>query len=423
MAPCQHRQEEIQQGRYERLERYSNLGPLASRTFDSTIERGVRPDQRSQEMFSQALGTARGYAQDAQGWLVFVGPSGSGKTHLAAAIAHERLRQDEPALFVFVPDLLDHLRAAYAPDAEMAYDTLFQQIREAPFLVLDDLGAQATTPWAQEKLFQVINHRFMARLPTVVTVGGSLDGLEARVQSRLTDPEVSRVCALAIEAGRWAVSDALVLPLFREMTFETFHPRRHGSAELKPDQRQSLEMAYKLAQSYAENSEGWLVLMGENGVGKTHLAAAIAHACRDRGTGVLFLIVPDLLDHLRYTFRPDSDVSYDELFEEVKRVPLLVLDDLGAHGTTPWAREKLYQIINYRYNARLPLVVTTNLSLDELERAEPRIASRLADTRFSVPFHIDAPNYGVSQPAQDGEESRGSRRRGDTWMDRRETSR
>jgi DNA replication protein DnaC len=362
-------------------------------------------------MFAQAMQGARRYAEDAQGWLVLVGPSGCGKTHLAAAVANECLRRGEPALFIFVPDFLDHLRGAYAPNAEMAYDALFQQIREAPLLVLDDLGAQASTPWAQEKLFQVLNHRFAAHLPTVVTVGVPMGDLEPHVQSRLTDPEVSRVWALAVEDGRWSVNDALALPLFQEMTFDSFHPRRQGSVELGSEQRKSLEMAYKLARTYAGSPEGWLVFMGENGVGKTHLAAAIAHACRERGTSVLFLVVPDLLDHLRYTFRPDSDVSYDQLFEEVKRVPLLVLDDLGAHGTSPWAREKLYQIINYRYNARLPLVVTTNLSLDELEKAEPRIASRLADARFSVPFHIYAPNYGVDQPSADTAARRGARRR------------
>jgi DNA replication protein DnaC len=77
---------------------------------------------------------------------------------------------------------------------------------------------------------------------------------------------------------------------------------------------------------------------------------------------------------------------------------MLVMDDLGAHSTSPWAQEKLYQIINYRYNAQLPMVVTTNLSLDELERTEPRIASRLADTRFSVVLGIDATDFRIDRP-------------------------
>ena len=75
------------------------------------------------------------------------------------------LERGEPALFVVVPDLLDHLRAAYRPGAEIGYDELFERVRSAPVLVLDDLGTQSPTPWAQEKLFQLINHRFNTRLP------------------------------------------------------------------------------------------------------------------------------------------------------------------------------------------------------------------------------------------------------------------
>jgi DNA replication protein DnaC len=252
----------------------------------------------------------------------------------------------------------------------------------------------------------------------VVTLATSLGQLEPRLESRLTDPEISQVCALAAKTRHWSGVDTLALPRLQEMTFKSFHAHR---TEISLEQRQSLEGVYRVAKSFAERPEGWLVLMGENGVGKTHLAAAIAHACRERGIEVRFLDVPDLLEHLRRTFRPDSNVSYDDLFEEVKQVPLLVLDDLGAQTTSPWAREKLYQIINYRYNARLPLVVTTNLGLQELEKAEPRIASRLADARFSVPFLIAAPSFTVDRPGQQNRPSWASERtsRASTPMDRR----
>ena len=394
--PCEHRRDEIKKANFERLEKYSNLSQFKGLTFELTKEIGVREDATSKEMFQTAFEEAKKFAEQPEGWIVFAGPSGSGKTHLGAVIAHERLNSDFPALFVFIPDFLDHLRAAYAPDSEVQYDSLFQQIKEAPFLVLDDLGAQSSTTWAQEKLFQILNHRFVSKMPTVITLAKPLGDLEQRIQSRVMDVSHSQYLPLGVEDGKWSGNDALDLPLFKEMTVASFDPARQGSAELSSPQKASLKMAYTLAKNYGETPEGWLVLMGENGVGKTHLAASIAHRARSDGRSVLFLVVPDLLDHLRYTFRPDSDVTYDELFEEIKHVDMLVLDDLGAHGTTSWAKEKLYQIINYRYVARLPLVVTTNLSLDELERSEPRIASRLADTRFSVPFHIDAPNYGVT---------------------------
>jgi len=100
--------------------------------------------------------------------------------------------------------------------------------------------------------------------------------------------------------------------------------------------------------------------------------------------------VPDLLDHLRSTFEPESEVSYDQLFESVKNTPLLILDDFGVQSTTPWAREKLYQVINHRYNARLAMVITTRCSLDEIDAP---ISSRFVDSKISTLFHILAPDY------------------------------
>jgi len=394
-VPCQCRLVNLDQDRVDRLQRYSNLGPLADTTFERTIESGVRPEPGSRQMFAQALTASQTYAADPRGWLVLVGTSGSGKTHLAAAITNERLRQDEKALFIFIPDLLDHLRSAYAPNAEMAYDTLFHQVREAPFLVLDDLGAQASTPWAEEKLFQILNHRFTGRLPTVITLSSDLDAVEPRLRSRLSDPEISRVIALATEAKDSVFDGVLGLPRFQAMTFASFRSTR---TDLTIEQGRSVDAGFRAARTFAEKPDGWLVFMGDHGVGKTHLAAAVANERVERGSKVLLVVVPDLLDHLRYTFQPGGDVTYDEAFEEVKRVPMLVMDDLGAHSTSPWAQEKLYQIINYRYNAQLPMIVTTDLSLDELERTEPRIASRLADTRFSVVLGIDATDFRIDRP-------------------------
>ena len=117
---------------------------------------------------------------------------------------------------------------------------------------------------------------------------------------------------------------------------------------------------------------------------------AIANDRLAQGKPVFFVVVADLLDHLRSTFSPDSKISYDEFFEKIKETPLLILDDFGEQSATLWAQEKLYQLLNYRYNARLPMVVTTCLSLDEIET---RISSRMVDPRLSLVFNIIAPDY------------------------------
>jgi DNA replication protein DnaC len=102
------------------------------------------------------------------------------------------------------------------------------------------------------------------------------------------------------------------------------------------------------------------------------------------------VVVPDLLDHLRATFSPSSSVSYDRMFDDVRNAPILILDDLGTQSATPWAREKLYQVFNYRYNAFLPTIITT---ADKLEDIDPRIRSRMLDKRLCDIFGIDVPPY------------------------------
>jgi DNA replication protein DnaC len=188
------------------------------------------------------------------------------------------------------------------------------------------------------------------------------------------------------------------------MTFDNFDLKR---VNLLPEQRQNLEMAFDLAVNFAQSPDGWIVFEGVNGCGKTHLAAAIANEHIKAGKPVLFVVVPDFLDHLRYTFSPESKVSYDQLFEEVKNTPLLILDDFGEQTATPWAQEKLYQVINYRYNARLPTVITTCSSLDEFEN---RISSRLVDHKISLVFGIIAPDYRSDRRSSRKKISRGGER-------------
>lgn len=182
-------------------------------------------------------------------------------------------------------------------------------------------------------------------------------------------------------------SGDLGLKLLRNMTFENFDPK---GVNLPLKEQRNLGDAYKLARRFAEEPDGWVVFQGRNGCGKTHLAAAIGNYQLQKGKPVFFKVVPDLLDHLRATFRPDSNVTTDELFEKIKAVPLLILDDFGEQASTPWAQEKLYQLISHRYNDRLPMVITTCLPLEEMEL---RIISRIVDPRISVLFEIDVPDY------------------------------
>jgi DNA replication protein DnaC len=389
-VPCRCVKGEQDGERQGRLRQYSNLGSLARFTFANLEPQGKSGNPRSQEAFARAYQAAQAFAADPKGWLVFSGPSGSGKTHLAAAIVNERIKRGFPAFYITVPDLLDHLRASFNTNSEVPYDEFFDQVRNAPFLVLDDLGAQTGTAWAKEKLDQLLTSRFNGALPTVIVAIVPVEQLDERLRTRLSDP---RLCQVHTLGGESVSSEYEWGPEFerqKKMTFATFERR----ASLPPEQQENLEEALKEALEFAKAPEGWRVFMGVTGCGKTHLAAAIVNYRYQAGKPALFVVVPEFLDHLRSTFSPESKASYDQFFESVKTAPLLVLDDFGEQSTTPWAKEKLYQLINYRYNAQLPTVITTRYSLDEiLEEVDSSVSSRLVDRKFSTPFFIMAPDY------------------------------
>ena len=171
------------------------------------------------------------------------------------------------------------------------------------------------------------------------------------------------------------------LDVLSHLNFETFDMSVPG-----------VEDAYASALDYAQNpSQRWFFLFGPVGVGKTHLAAAIAnYTMSSQKVSTYFDEVPDLLDHLRATFDPNLGTGYDERFQLIRDVGLLVLDDLGTENATPWAREKLYQIINHRYVEQLPTVITSNV---DQKKVDDRIMSRIRDHRLTHYVEIDADDY------------------------------
>lgn len=379
--------QESEAERENRLRRYSHLGALSRYTFETLSAGGLGTNAARQDRYRRAVQAAHRFAEQPKGWLVLAGASGSGKTHVAAALGNAVIATGRPALFMVVPDLLDHVRTSFAPDSEVSYDRFFEQVRNAALLILDDVGSQSATPWADEKLYQIINHRFNLALPTVFTLGTGLDELDDRLRSRLTDPTLSQVFVL--EGGSESdldMDDPLNLPLLREMTFATFSYRATGP-DLPDSVARKLQQAYTIARNFANRPEGWLVLAGETGCGKTHLAAAVAHQQREAGHAHLFVAVPDLLDRLRGGGQGAR--LRDEYLDRVRTCPFLVLDDLGVHSDTAWAQEKLFQILNHRYNGKLPTVITVHPS-DELPAA---LRSRLYDDKVSLFVEIEAPDY------------------------------
>lgn len=390
---CSCRAEDQAQKRLDNMLRMSQIGSLTDLTFETFIPDGHGLTPARQRNLRMAYERSVEFAERREGWLIIKGGYGCGKTHLAAAIANRQIAEERPVLFVNTPDLLDHLRATFSPDSTVSYDERFEQVRNTPLLVLDDLGSQSNSEWAQEKLYQIINFRYNAKLPTVITTNLELEDIEARIQSRMADFSLSQIIHISAPDFRRAgvddnQSDLSTLNLHADKTFESFDLRERELPKLQAD---NLRRALELAVAFADQPQDWLVFNSVGyGNGKTHLAAAIANYVADSGEPVLFVVVPDLLDYLRASFAPNSGSRLDKRFDEVKRAPLLILDDLGTESATAWAREKLYQLFNYRYNARLATVITTATPVDQIDK---KLATRMLDGDRCTFFVLEVPSY------------------------------
>lgn len=161
--------------------------------------------------------------------------------------------------------------------------------------------------------------------------------------------------------------------------FEQFNLEYYDSPS-NQSHRVNAHKAFTAAHEFVECCAAGLGLLftGPVGSGKTFLAACIANALIERNKRVLFLVVPDLLDELRATYNNKGEFSEIDLLDTAREIPILVLDDLGAHNYTEWTRNRLYSIINFRLNEQLPTVITSNLSLEEMENyLGDRTTSRL----------------------------------------------
>lgn len=144
----------------------------------------------------------------------------------------------------------------------------------------------------------------------------------------------------------------------------------------------------------------FLTFLGQPGVGKTHLAIALAWEWLEKGKTVLYYQVENLLDALREGYKSwerGNPNGYHQVLAFTQNASLLILDDLGAQKGTEWATSKLDQIIDYRYINKRPLIVTSNLALDKLP---PRIADRLSE---GVLIHLAGESYRKKKGGRENE--------------------
>lgn len=130
--------------------------------------------------------------------LYLCGGVGAGKTHLAVAVMNELIRRKKvPSLFVTVPELLDNLRGAYN-DPARNLDEWMEAVKNADLLLLDDLGSERPTEWVQERIFVIVNHRYLGKLPTIFTSNIGPKDLAAQLGER-TASRIISMCGKGIE--------------------------------------------------------------------------------------------------------------------------------------------------------------------------------------------------------------------------------
>ena len=149
----------------QRREREKIARLFASARIPRSYEGDTFADYTVTDGNRKAVDAARWMLAGGSGVFLY-GEKGTGKTKLAAIIANERAKAGHPVLFASVPDLMADIRASFASGGT---SERVQAVKEAPFLVLDDLGAEKMTEWVGEQLFCIVNHRYNEQLPTVVT--------------------------------------------------------------------------------------------------------------------------------------------------------------------------------------------------------------------------------------------------------------
>ena len=162
---------------------------------------------------------------------------------------------------------------------------------------------------------------------------------------------------------------------FRRRTFNSFKPEYNQNA---------YDKALWYSDHYKDGERNSLLLVGNVGTGKTHLAAAISNKLMDNGVPVLFDTYSGHLNKLRAEF-DSKDADKRDYLKQMQEIEMLVIDDIGKEKQTEWTSSIMFDVINYRYEHILPIIITSNLEYGALKQyLDDAIWSRLCEMCVGV---------------------------------------
>jgi DNA replication protein DnaC len=166
-------------------------------------------------------------------------------------------------------------------------------------------------------------------------------------------------------------------------TFEAFDLRANPQARA----------AFEAARRWAMDPQGWLLIYGQPGNGKSHLCAAVHQTLGERGQASIFVTMPDLTASLKECLGDDAPEPYQHRLERYQRAPVLILDDVGSERRTDWVDEVMVLLVDYRYRNRLPTLLASNVDPEDEDVFDFRVIDRWCDVNLCTIIHNPAPSY------------------------------
>ncbi len=174
------------------------------------------------------------------------------------------------------------------------------------------------------------------------------------------------------------IANSMLRERFLDKTFANFIP----FGKDKEKQLYVLSVARDFADDFDRHRRigTWLLFMGNVGTGKSHLCAAVINQLVRAGRTALFTKAPRLLREVKETFNRDSEVTQSEIIARMGELDLLVIDEVGIQFGTDTERMILYEILDLRYEAMRPVILTTNIT--DLKSLERLLGARIIDRLF-----------------------------------------